>query len=160
MKDKKIENLMYEGLGFPIELIDAPMKKVFGEWILDINLSKLQLEVLKLLVHQPTPLQSSELRFIRKCFEMTTTAYGEVFGVSHVAVLKWESGQIPSPAMDMYIRMYVMDRLKAKNEEFGKLYHEVNLANLAKSRKKRSSLKPLVLDAKNSIFAYQINTNP
>ena len=153
MKDKKLETFTYEGLGFPIELINVPMKKIFGEWILDINLSKLQTEVLNMLVHQPTALQAGELRFIRKYFEMTTTAFGEVFGVSHVAVLKWESGQLPSPAMDMYIRMYVMDRLKAKNEEFGKLYHQVSLASLAKSRKKRGSFKPFVIDAKNSTFA-------
>jgi DNA-binding transcriptional regulator YiaG len=154
MKDKKFETFTYEGLGFPIELINVPMKKIFGEWILDINLSKLQIEVLNMLIHKPTALQADELRFIRKYFEMTTTAFGEIFGVSHVAVLKWESGQLPSPAMDMYIRMYVMDRLKAKNEEFGKLYHQVSLASLAKSRKKRSSFKPFVIDAKNSTFAY------
>jgi DNA-binding transcriptional regulator YiaG len=148
MKDKKLETFTYEGLGFPIELINVPMKKIFGEWILDINLSKLQIEVLNMLIHQPTALQAGELRFIRKYFEMTTTAFGEIFGVSHVAVLKWESGQLPSPAMDMYIRMYVMDRLKAKNEEFGKLYHQVSLASLAKSRKKRRSFKPFVIDDK------------
>jgi len=154
MKNKKFETFTYEGLGFPIELINVPMKKIFGEWILDINLSKLQIEVLNMLIHEPTTLQADELRFIRKYFEMTTTAFGEIFGVSHVAVLKWESGQLPSPAMDMYIRMYVMDRLKGSNEEFGKLYHQVSLASLAKSRKKRSSFKPFVIDAKNSSFAY------
>lgn len=154
MKDKKVETFTYEGLGFPIELINVPMKKIFGEWVLDINLSKLQLEVLNILIHQPTALQAGELRFIRKYFEMTTTAFGEVFGVSHAAVLKWESGLLPSPPMDMYIRMYVMDRLQAKNDEFGKLYHQVSLASLAKSRKKRSPAEPFVINAKNSRFAY------
>lgn len=154
MLEKKLETFVYEGLGFPIELINVPMKKVFGELVLDINLSKLQLKVLNMLVHKPTALQSGELRFIRKYFEMTTTSFGEVLGVTHAAVLKWENGQLPSPAMDMYIRMYVMDRLQVKNEEFGKLYHQVSLASLAKSRKKRMSFRPFVIDAKNSTFTY------
>lgn len=154
MKDKKFETFTYDGLGFPIELIDAPMKKIYGEWTLDINLGKLQREVLNLLIYQPTALQSGELRFIRKYFEMTTTAFGEVFGVSHVAVLKWESGQLPAPAMDMYIRMFVMDRLNAANAAFGKLYHRISLASLAHSKKKRNGYKPFVLDVKKSTLSY------
>lgn len=58
---------------------------------------------------------------------MTTTAFGEVFGVSHAAVIKWESGQLPAPPMNVYIRMYAMNRLNAKNEDFGKLFHEVSM---------------------------------
>lgn len=154
MTNKKLETFTYEGLGFPIELVNAPMKKVYGEWILDINLGKLQKEALNLLIHQPIPLQAGELRFIRKYFEMTTTAFGEVFGVSHVAVLKWENGQLPAPAMDMYIRMFVMDRLKATNSQFGKLYHQISLASLADSKRKRSVSKPFVLDVKKHELSY------
>ena len=57
MKDRKFETFTYEDLGFPVKLTEAPLEKVFGEWILDINLNELQLEVLKLLIHQPIPLQ-------------------------------------------------------------------------------------------------------
>lgn len=113
------------------------MKKILGEWFLDINLSILQLKVLKMLIHKSTPLQAGELRFIRKYFEMTTTALGEVFGVSHAAVIKWENGQLPAPPMDVYIRMYVMGRSNAKNADFGKLFHEVNMADLAQAKKER-----------------------
>lgn len=154
MTERKFETITYEDLGFPIELIDAPMKKVFGEWVLDINLNKFQLEILKLLIHQQTPLQGGQLRFIRKYFEMTTTAFGEVLGVTHPAVLKWESGHLPSPAIDMYIRMYVMERLRAKDEEFGKLYHQISLATLAKAKSKRTRVKPLSLNARKRAVAY------
>lgn len=83
MIERKNETFTYTDLGFPIELIDVPMRKIFEEWILDINLNDFQLEVLKMLIHKPTPLQADELRFIRKYFEMTTTVFGEVLGVSH-----------------------------------------------------------------------------
>lgn len=137
MSEKKVETFTYEDLGFPIDLIDVPMKKMLGEWVLDINLNVFQLEILKMVVHKLTPLQAGELRFIRKYFEMTTTAFGEVLGVTHAAVLKWERGLLPSPAIDVYIRMYVMDRLKAKDAEFGKLYHQVSVADLAEAKKKQ-----------------------
>lgn len=157
---KKIETFTYKDLGFPIVLIDVPMRKILGEWILDINLNILQQEVLKMLIHKATPLQAGELRFIRKYFEMTTTAFGEVFGVSHVAVLKWESGQLPALPMDVYIRMYVMDRLNAKDSDFGKLFHEVNMASLAQAKKKGRKEKPLSLNIKRRRLAHYTKSNP
>jgi DNA-binding transcriptional regulator YiaG len=65
------------------------MKKVFGEWFLDINLSKLQ-NILRLLVHKTISLTGEEIRFIRKYFEKTTTEFGLIFGATYAAVLKWE----------------------------------------------------------------------
>jgi DNA-binding transcriptional regulator YiaG len=154
MNEKKIETFTYTDLGFPIQLIDVPLKKIMGKWVLDINLNILQLEVLKMLIHKSTPLQAGELSFIRKYFEMTMSAFGEAFGVSHVAVIKWESGQLPAPPMDVYIRMYVMGRLNAKNADFGKLYHEVNMANLAQAKKERRKAEPLSLNVRHSKFAH------
>ncbi len=156
MIEKRLETFTYTGLGFPIELIDVPMRKIFGEWVIDINLNILQIEVLKMLIHKLTPLQAVELRFIRKYFEMTTTAFGEAFGVSHAAVIKWESGQLPAPPMDLYIRMYIMDRLNAKNTDFGKLFHEVNMAGLAQAKKERRKDKPLSLNVRHRRFAHHL----
>lgn len=155
MSEKKIETFTYYDLGFPIELIDAPMRKIMGEWVLDINLNALMKEVLKMLIHKPTPLQPGELRFIRKYFEMTTTAFGEIFGVSHAAVIKWESGQLPAPPMEVYIRMDAMNRLHAKNEDLGKLFHELNMADLAQAKKERRKPKPLSLNVRHRRFAYR-----
>lgn len=154
MIEKKNETFMYTDLGFPIQLIDVPMRKILGEWCLDINLNIFQQEVLKMLIHKSTPLQAGELGFIRKYFEMTTTAFGKVFGVSHAAVIKWESGQLPAPPMDVYIRMYVMDRLNAKNADFGKLFHEVNMADLVQAKKERRKEKPLSLNVRHRRFAH------
>lgn len=158
MSEKKTETFTYTDLGFPIELIDAPMRKILGEWVLDINLNILQREVLKMLIHKPTPLQGDELRFIRKFFEMTTTTFGKVFGVSHAAVIKWEGGHLPAPPMDVYIRMYVMNRLNAKNEDFGKLFHEVSMLQLVQAKKERRKGKLLSLNVRHRRFAYHSKT--
>ncbi len=89
----KRATFIFRGLGFPIKLINVPMRKMVGEWTLDVNFNKFQLAVLDCLLHKPAPLTGDELRFIRKFLKMSTTDFGKIFGVTHVTVVKWESGQ-------------------------------------------------------------------
>jgi DNA-binding transcriptional regulator YiaG len=93
MKNKKTETFVYNGLGFPVKLINVPMIKVLGKWAMNINLNKLQLAALRALLNKPSPLTGDELRFIRKFLNMSKAEFGEIFGVSHVAVGKWENGK-------------------------------------------------------------------
>lgn len=145
-KNNKKETIIYEGLGFPIKLINVPTKEVLGEVVLDINLGKFQRDILHVLIYKNRPLASLEIRFIRKYFEMTTTAFGKIFGVTHAAVLKWESaqGRIP-PTTELCMRLFILDKLRAKNDEFGKLYHLISLQTLA-LRKKMEDVNPLEYD--------------
>ena len=146
MKNRKKKTFIYEGLGFPIKLINVPMKKEFGDWYIDINMNKLMLVVLEALTHKPIALTGDELSFIRSYLEMTTTEFGKAFGVSHVAVLKWESGENKvSPAMELCIRLYMLDHLHAKDAEFRALYKKLSLEQLSKSKK--GKIHPLVIDA-------------
>jgi len=148
MKEKIVNKYTYDGLGFPIVLVNAPMKQVFGEWTLNIDLNHLQQSALRALVHKPVPLNGKELRFIRKYLEMTVSTFGKLLGVSHAAVLKWENDQANiNPATETYIRLYVMDRLHAKDKEFRRFYHEISIENLVRQRKDRSTSCPLEIDA-------------
>src|ERR1700733_11782329 len=105
----KRKTFIYRGLGFPILLVNTPLKKSLGEWVIDIDFNKLRHQVLNYLIHKKTNLTGAELRFIRKHLEMTTTEFGIVCGVTHVAVLKWESEKNRiSPITDFYIRMFVL----------------------------------------------------
>lgn len=146
MKDRKKKTFIFEGLGFPIKLINAPMKKEFGDWYIDINMNKLMLVVLEALAHKPVALTGDELSFIRSYLEMTTTEFGKTFGVTHVAVLKWESGENKvSPALELCIRLYILDHLHAKDAEFRALYRDLSLEQLSKSKK--GKIYPLSVDA-------------
>ncbi len=139
MKNKKTKTLIFHGLGFPVTLINAPMRKVLGEWILDINMETLQLIVLRILVHKPNRLTKDELRFFRKYLSLTTTEFGKVFGVSHVAVLRWEKGQRQiNPAIEFYIRLHMLHQLRAKDKEFRNLYNEIPLEQLSKAKVEKS----------------------
>lgn len=145
MKDKKRKTFIFRGLGFPIKLINAPMRKILGEWVLDVNFEKLELVVLESLLKKPSPLTGDEMKFIRKFLDMTTKEFGEILGVSHVAVVKWESGHMSANlSADVCIRLYILDHLEAKDKEFRSFYQEINPAVLSKTRHEKP--KPLVID--------------
>jgi transcriptional regulator with XRE-family HTH domain len=146
VKNKKRETFIFKGLGFPIKLINVPMKKVVGEWVLDINFNKLQLAVLCSLIRKPAPLTGDELKFMRKFLNLSTTDFGKIFGVTHVAVVKWESGKTRANlSTDVCIRLYLFDHLiKAKDKDFRNLYHEINPEVLSKNKNEKIDL--IVID--------------
>lgn len=142
---KKTETFIYEGLGFPIELIDTPMKKVFGEWVIDIDMNALQLFVFNGLIHKPYPLTGAELRFMRKFLEMSTTEFGKKLGISHATVVKWEKQQAKiSPIQESYIRMFLFECLK--DSELLHLYKEIRPEKLAEAKDER--LLPFSVNSK------------
>ena len=84
---RKQETFVYEGLGFPVKLIDCPMKKMIGEWVLDINMVALQRLVFRELIHKSYPLTGKEMRFMRKFLEMSTTEFAKKIGISHATIV-------------------------------------------------------------------------
>lgn len=153
MNKKITKTFIFEGLGFPIVLINAPWKKILGEWVLDINFKKLQHFVLKSLIHKLIPLSGSELRFIRKFLEMTTTDFGKLFGVSHAAVIKWENDKSQvNLGTEVCIRLYVLDHLCTRDNEFRKFYHQMSIENLIK-HKKKDKVIPLEINVQEQLLA-------
>ncbi len=147
MKNRKIATFTYEGLGIPIRLINVPMKKVFGEWVIDIDLTKLQLTVLRALLHKPVSLSGKELRFIRKFLNLSTTEFGEIFGVSHVAVVKWESEKSHAQlSTDVCIRLHVLSYLQTKDKEFRRVYNKINTQKLSKHKGEKTPILSVDVD--------------
>ncbi len=109
------------------------MKKVFGEWVIDIDMNALQLFVFKGLIHKPSPLTRKEVRFMRKFLEISTTEFGKKLGVSHATVVKWEKQEAKiSPMQESYIRMFLFEHLQ--NNELLSLYQEIRPEKLAEAR--------------------------
>jgi DNA-binding transcriptional regulator YiaG len=145
MAKSKIENQLYEGFGFPVMLLNVPLRQILNEWVLDIDLNRLQEALLRALVSKPVPLTGAELRFIRKFLELTTSDFGKHLGVTHTAVLKWESDKAAiNPTTEKCLRLNILDRLHAKDQEFRKAYLNINIAMLAKHRKEKSG--PVILE--------------
>ena len=106
MKDRKRETFIFRGLGFPIKLVNVPMRKMVGEWVLDVDFDQLQLTVLCGLLEKPALLNGDELKFIRKYLDLSTTEFGKIFGVSHVAVVDMSSTSEWVPALSALISRF------------------------------------------------------
>lgn len=145
MNKLKKQTFIYKGLGFPVRLVNVPMKKVFGEWAIDINFEILQIAALNMLARKPTPLTGDEIRFIIDYLEMSTRDFAKLLGVSHAAVLKWEKETTKmNPCTEVCLRFYILNHLKVTDKEFRKLYLEISPGNLANSESKKT---PLEIDA-------------
>lgn len=134
MKDRKIKTFIYEAFGFPVLLINVPMRRIVGEWVIDVDFHALEKAILRSVINKPVPLSGAEIKFIRKYLYLSTTDFGKIFDVSHAAISKWESEKArPPAAADVYIRLYLLDHLSAKDKEFRSLYNKISPASLAKN---------------------------
>lgn len=142
MKEIKRDTFIWEGLGFPIRLINIPMRKALGEWVLDINLEGFQKIVLHILAYKKAPLSGGELRFIIDYLRMSTREFANLFGVTHAAVLKWEKEKSRmNPSTEVCLRLYILNHLKVADKEFRKLYLKINPQNLADAENETTPLE-------------------
>lgn len=129
MEKKKVKYFDDYGFGFQVRIVNAPMLKVRGEWVLDLDASKLQQTILRALASKAVRLTGSEIRFVRHSFDMTSTAFGEKFNVSHAAVLKWEKAGQRGTGMNWStekdIRLFVAARVFPKASDFLAVYQEL-----------------------------------
>jgi DNA-binding transcriptional regulator YiaG len=129
MEKKTVRYFDDSGFGFKVRILNAPMVKIRGEWVLDVDQNKLQRSLLSALARKPVRLTGNEIRFIRTALEMTLTEFGEKFDVSHPAVLKWEKNGDHSTEMNWStekdIRLFVAARTELKATDFMAVYKEL-----------------------------------
>ena len=116
---KKQKSYIDYGLGFPVQIINAPMKKIRSQWTLDIDFSKYERAVLQAIAQKPVRLTGNEVKFIRHFFDMDLKSFGKRFGdVAHSAVIKWEKTGDDFTNMgwstEKDIRLAVIENLKPK----------------------------------------------
>lgn len=122
MKTKIVKKIKYEGLNFPIELLNVTMVMIDGEWLPKIDVRKVADAVIKELPFQKERLTGNQIRFIRTYFEMSLRDFAlKVVNESHAAVAKWEKFDEKSTNMDINIeillRLYVIERVVAKSQK-------------------------------------------
>lgn len=147
MEKKRVKRFIYEGLGFPVVLVNVSLVKKRGIWTPAVDYNKLQKEALLALTHKTTPLTGHELHFIRTYFELTLDKFGKQFGVSHVAVLAWEKkGNKPAkinPSTELFIRLMVLEKLNMNNQIFREAFRDFDIVGIAKPSFK--TIKPITL---------------
>jgi len=147
METKKVKKFTYEGLGFPVILVDVSLIKKRGIWTPAIDYNKFQKQVLLALSHKPFALTGNEVHFIRTYFEMTLENFGKHFGVTHVAVLNWEKMHNKpakiSPTTELCIRLMILEKLNMNNQIFRETFRGFDIQGIAKDQKK--TIKPIAL---------------
>ena len=151
MKQKILKTLIFKRLGFPIRLRNVPMIYLREEWIPHIDYNSLQKAVLLHLCHKKSPFTGAEIAFIRNYFAMSTVQFGQKFGCSHVAVLKWEKYREKfariSPPTEVCIRLFILLKLKKKASAFKELYIEIDIPSLNNSLKRSENPDVISIDA-------------
>lgn len=145
MKNQKVEKeIVYEGLGFPIILRNAPMIEIRGIWTLDVDLNVLQKVILLALAHQSSNLSGNQIRFIRNWLGLTQSELGKLFGITHPAVVKWEKTGNKSSKMNLTtqrdLRLWLLDQLLSKDADFRKAFKIIHSTNYSQT------IEPLELD--------------
>jgi len=137
------------GCGFPVRLVNAPMVFVRGVWTLDIDYNKLHTNILRAMTRKPVPLTGNEIKFIRHYFELTLKEFGENFGVTHVAVMKWEKAGDKSPpysvSQERDMRTFIMARLETDGDSLLEVIKSLHSAKGILARKKLKEAKTYTL---------------
>lgn len=150
MKKKLAKEYEYDGLGFPILLMNFPVITVRGVEVPDIDYNDLQKKVLLTLSSKPFPLTGSEIRFIRQYFQMTYVEFANKFGVTHAGVINWEklknhSAKI-TPTTELCIRLEILDYLHVKDKVFREAFRKFNYLEI--KSQKGSKEHPIIVDLK------------
>jgi hypothetical protein len=129
MTTKIVAKYIDRGFGFPVVLEQVSMVQVRGKWTPAINYNQLTRAVLRQLAGLDGRLTGHQVRFVRLHFEMTLQAFAARFGVSHVAVLKWEQrGNKPTGmtwSTEKDIRLFIHQQLSGQPREFLQLYEQL-----------------------------------
>jgi DNA-binding transcriptional regulator YiaG len=122
MKTKIEPTLLYEGLGFPIELKNVEMVDINGEWHPKIDVHSVANKIIKKLAIQEERLTGNQVKFIRSYFSMSLREFGEeVVHESHAAVSKWEKRGDEITNMnentEQILRLYIIEQTQTKTEQ-------------------------------------------
>ena len=149
MTTKMVAKYIDRGFGFPVVLEKVPLVQVRGKWTPALNYTHLAHAVLGQLAEFNGRLTGHQVRFVRHHFDLTLQAFAARFGVSHVAVLKWEQrGNKPTGMMwstEKDIRLFIHQQLSGQPQEFLQLYD--HLSHVTSPRPARITLQAEKLTA-------------
>lgn len=109
---KNLNRYDYKGCGFPVVILNAPMRNLMGDWVLDIDPRLIDRQVALELAKSHAKLTGNQVAFLRKWSGQTMRAMGSSLSTSHVAVHKWEQFGNRTTNMDenteRFLRMRTM----------------------------------------------------
>lgn len=103
-----------------------PMVMDEGEWIPDVNYSKLDKNILLEISKMPYQLTGNQVRFIRLHFEKTLEEFAEMLRVKHSSIIHWEKQKDEAAKItwgtEFAIRLFVLYQLGSGATKFQQDY--------------------------------------
>lgn len=108
MAKKKVSEMIYQGLGFPVILVGFDTKEVRGIKVPDVNLNRLQKIAFEGLIVKPARLSGSEIAFIRSYMGYTQAQFAQLLNLAnHSIVSIWEKKDLKGTGMDFNTEIFL-----------------------------------------------------
>ena len=104
------KTIKFNGFGFPIILLNSPVKVENGEEIPDVNFNHIQDSLFHALLLKPSRLSGAEVKFLRHYLELTQEVFSKTLKVERSLISKWESKDLKVTGMSSHIEIFL--RLK------------------------------------------------
>jgi hypothetical protein len=124
-REKILARAPFQVCPFPVMLRNVLIRKEGRHWIYDYDSFAIEREVIAFVIRQGVRFTGQQVRFLRGVLWKNQRDFAKLFGVSHVAVHKWESARSDYPSMDINIervlRLHLMKELKMPPGECSRL---------------------------------------
>ena len=104
------KTIKFNGFGFPVILVNVPMKIEYDDEIPDINFKRIQKQLFHALLHKPTRLSGAEVKFLRHHLALTQDQFSKILKVERSLISKWEGRVLKASGMSTHVEIFL--RLK------------------------------------------------
>jgi DNA-binding transcriptional regulator YiaG len=134
--------MKFNGFGFPVILLNVPVKVEYGDEVPDINFKRIQEQLFHALLLKPSRLSGAEVKFLRHHLELTQDQFGKILKVERSLISKWEGKDLKVTGMSTHIEIFLRLKLtKLKDQNIDRDFAVIEPATATKSVGKPVELK-------------------
>lgn len=113
---------VYEGLGFPVELVGFPTKKIRDVVVPDMDLNELQEMVFRALITKESRFSGAEIKYIRSYLRETQSEFSKNLNqANHSIVSQWEAKGVKFTGMEIntevVLRVYMYTSMSRSTKQ-------------------------------------------
>jgi DNA-binding transcriptional regulator YiaG len=136
------KTMKFNGFGFPVILLNVPVKVEYGDEIPDINFKRMQEQLFHVLLLKPSRLSGAEVKFLRHHLELTQDQFAKILKVERSLISKWERKDLKVTGMSSHIEIFLRLKLaKLKDQNIDRDFAVIEPATATKTVGKPVELK-------------------
>lgn len=110
--EMKENSVIYTALGFPVTILNPTYRTFEGEQVMDVNPTAIMEQVFHELPGKRGRLTGAEVRFLRSYLKLTQAGFGQLLGVDHTSVAKWEAKKAAVTGMEVPVEVLLRAQCK------------------------------------------------